>query len=409
MNCRHCKTFLSDVFIDLVNAPPSNSFLVEEDLVRPEIFYPLKVFVCRNCWLVQTDEMKSSSEIFNSEYAYYSSYSSTWIEHSRRFAEMICDRLSLNGNSQVIEIASNDGYLLQFFKAKGIPCFGVEPAGGAADVARSKGIETIGDFFGRMLSSKFAEKGIIADLIVGNNVLAHTPDINDFVAGLPGILSPSGTVTMEFPHLLRLIENSQFDTIYHEHFSYLSLTAVSRIFMSFGLEIYDVEELTTHGGSLRIYARHAKISKSPPGSKVGSIISMEKKFGLFDLAVYYEFQKKANKIKYDFLDFLTDAAIGGKKIIGYGAAAKGNTLLNYCGVKKDMISFVVDASPAKQGKFLPGSHIPVVAENEIKKFQPDFVIIFPWNISEEIMSQIEYIREWGGKFVITIPKLKICG
>jgi len=402
MKCRFCSHEVHHVFIDLVNAPPSNAYLTFDQLDEPEVFYPLKVLVCEQCFLVQVDEYKKSDEIFDADYAYFSSMSSSWVEHARNYVEMITDKHKLNANSHVIEIASNDGYLLQFFKSKNIPCLGIEPTKSTADVARSKGITVIEDFFGQKLAGTLQK----ADVILGNNVLAHVPDINDFVKGLKVTLKHDGVITMEFPHLLNLIEKSQFDTVYHEHFSYLSLMTTMDVFKAHGLQVYDVEELVTHGGSLRIYATHIEnaISIAP---NINAVLQKEISANLNTLDGYEGFQKKANKIKYDFLNFLLDAKAQNKKVIGYGAAAKGNTLLNYCGIKNDLIDFVVDKAPLKVDKYLPGSHIPIVIEESIKKLKPDFVIIFPWNIKEEIIHQLDYIREWGGQFVVTIPSLEI--
>jgi SAM-dependent methyltransferase len=351
---------LTHEFIDLVNAPPSNSFLTKGQLNEPEVFYPLKLLVCEKCWLVQVDEYKKSDEIFSDNYAYFSSYSKSWLDHARRYVNMIIDRLGLNSRSHVIEIASNDGYLLQYFKETQIPCLGIEPSANTAQAAREIGIETIVEFFGVDLARRLSLKGKKADLIIGNNVLAHVPDINDFVAGLKIALKNDGVVTMEFPHLMRLIEQNQFDTIYHEHFSYYSFYTARRIFEKHGLELFDVEQLPTHGGSLRIYARHKEDASKITSSNVATLLKEEEARGMLSLSYYKGFQPNVDKVKYDFVNFLLNQKKNRKKVAAYGAAAKGNTLLNYCGVKKDLIKFVVDASPHKQGKFLPGSHIPVV-------------------------------------------------
>ena len=402
MKCRFCSHEVHHEFIDLVNAPPSNAYLTFDQLDEPEVFYPLKVLVCEQCFLVQVDEYKKSDEIFDADYAYFSSMSSSWVEHAKNYVEMITEKQKLNSYSHVIEIASNDGYLLQFFHSKNIPCLGVEPTKSTADVARSKGINIIEDFFGETLAGTLQK----ADVILGNNVLAHVPNINDFVKGLKVALKHDGVITMEFPHLLNLIEKSQFDTVYHEHFSYLSLTTTMSVFKAHGLQIYDVEELVTHGGSLRIYASHRENNCSVMPN-VAAVLQKEISANLDKLEGYKGFQKKASRIKYDFLNFLLDAKSQNKKVIGYGAAAKGNTLLNYCGVKNDLIDFVVDKAPLKVGKYLPGSHIPIVTEENIKKLKPDFVVIFPWNIQEEIIHQLHYIKEWGGQFVVAIPRLEI--
>lgn len=407
MNCRFCNTPLSFEFLDLVNSPPSNSFLSIDQLNEPEIFYPLRVLVCDNCFLVQIDEYQKSSAIFNNDYVYFSSFSTSWLNHAKKYCEEVVKRLSLNQNSKVIEIASNDGYLLQFFLEKNIPVLGIEPTANTAKIASDKGIETITQFFGTALADELASKGILADLLIGNNVLAHVPDINDFVAGMKRVLTPTGTITMEFPHLIQMINQNQFDTIYHEHFSYLSLFTVKKIFFQQGLEIYDVDEISTHGGSLRIYAKHLDDTSKQVSTSVSDLVSKEKLLGVDTLTYYKDFNTNVDQIKIDFLSFLIEQKKNGKKVVGYGAAAKGNTLLNYCGVKKDLISFVVDANPSKQGKYLPGSHIPVVSEDLLKQFQPDFVVIFPWNLSAEIMNQLSYIRTWGGRFLIPIPNVHI--
>lgn len=402
MKCRFCACEVHHEFIDLINAPASNAYLTSNQLNEPETFYPLKVLVCENCFLVQIDEYHKNDELFNAEYAYFSSMSSSWLEHAKNYVEMITQKRNLNTHSQVIEIASNDGYLLQFFQAKKIPCVGIEPTKSTADVARSKGIEVIERFFGESLASTLPK----ADLLLGNNVLAHVPDINDFVKGLKAALKPDGIITMEFPHLLNLIEKSQFDTIYHEHFSYLSLTTTMQIFQTHGLQIFDAEELPTHGGSLRIYASHSETNPSVTPA-VDIILNKESSAKLDSLDGYRGFQVQADKVKYDFLNFLLHAKQSNKKVAGYGAAAKGNTLLNYCGIKKDLIDFVADKAPLKVGRFLPGSHIPILSEEYIRSTKPDFVIIFPWNIKDEIIQQLSYIREWNGKFVTAIPELEI--
>jgi len=407
VNCRFCNTALEHVFIDLVNSPASNSFLTKEQLNEPETFFPLKVFTCHQCFLVQVDEYKKSGDIFDSNYVYFSSFSTSWLEHARRYTEMITKRFELNERSQVIEIASNDGYLLQYFVKKNIPVLGIEPTLNTAEAARQKGVNTLVEFFGAALAEKLVQKGTQADLLLGNNVLAHVPDIVDFVKGMKVILNPAGIITMEFPHLLQLVNNNQFDTIYHEHFSYLSFYTVRRIFSSQGLELFDVDELPTHGGSLRIYAKHREDNSKNISSNVESILQKEINAGVNKLDYYANFTLQANKVKIALLSFLIEQKRKGKKIAGYGAAAKGNTLLNYCGIRNDFIDFVVDANPAKQGKYLPASHIPVVNEDHLKRNKPDFVIIFPWNLKEEIAAQLSYIRDWGGKFVIPIPQLHI--
>lgn len=407
MQCRFCKTDLLHDFIDLVNSPASNSFLTKEQLNEPEVFFPLKVFTCHNCFLVQIDEYKKSDAIFDSEYVYFSSFSTSWLAHAKKYVESMTERFGLGNKTQVVEIASNDGYLLQYFLEKNIPVLGIEPTKNTAEVARAKGIETINDFFGTRLAREIAGKGLKADLFLGNNVLAHVPDIVDLVKGMKIILKPEGVITMEFPHLLQLVNNNQFDTIYHEHFSYLSFYTVKKIFSAQGLEMFDVEEIPTHGGSLRIYAKHAEDNSRAISPRVAALLSKEEKQGITSLAYYEGFQKKAEKVKLDMLEFLIKQKRAGKKVAAYGAAAKGNTLLNFCGVKNDLISFVVDANPAKQNKFLPASHIPVKNEAWLMENKPDYVIILPWNLKEEITNQLAYIKDWGGKFVIPIPELEI--
>ena len=405
MNCRFCAAELTDVFVDLGNSPASNSFLTKVQLDEPETCYPLKIYVCGTCKLVQIDEYKKSYDIFDKDYAYFSSYSTSWLEHAKRYVTKIIKKLSLSSDSLVTEIASNDGYLLQYFKLKKIPCIGIEPTASTAKVAKEKSIEVVEDFFGRELAAGLKK----SDLILGNNVLAHVPDINDFVRGLKIALKDNGTITMEFPHLLNLIRENQFDTIYHEHFSYLSFYTVQKIFESHSLKLYDVEKLLTHGGSLRIYATHAANNRIKISKQVYDLLDEEGVFGILGLSIYENFQEKAKKVKYDLLEFLLQAKRGHKKVIAYGAAAKGNTLLNYAGVKNDLIEFVVDKSPHKQGKYLPGSHIPVVDETGIKKCKPDYILILPWNIKGEIMSQLNYTKDWGCRFVVAVPELEVSG
>ncbi|HXB91438.1 MAG TPA: class I SAM-dependent methyltransferase, partial [Puia sp.] len=405
--CRFCQTPLQYEFIDLVNAPASNSFLTKEQLNQPEVFYPLKVWVCDKCFLVQVDEYKSSDAIFNNEYVYFSSFSTTWLAHAERYTEMVTQRFGLSGKSLAVEIASNDGYLLQYFVKKNIPVLGIEPTQNTAAVAREKGVETITEFFGTSLARKLAAEGRKADLLLGNNVLAHVPDIVDFVAGMKILLEADGVITMEFPHLLQLVENNQFDTIYHEHFSYLSFYTVSRIFAAQGLTLFDVEELPTHGGSLRIFGRHTENTALPETDRVRQMREKEAGKGISDLNYYKGFQHRALSVKLDLLNFLTAAKKDGMAVAAYGAAAKGNTLLNYCGVKADLIDFVSDANPNKQNKYLPASHIPVTSEKSIRDNMPAYVIILPWNIRDEVSAQLSYIREWGGKFVVFIPALEI--
>ncbi len=407
MNCRFCRTPLTDVFIDLINSPASNSFLTRQELDEPETFYPLKVYTCPVCFLVQVDEYKKSDAIFNSDYVYFSSYSTSWLQHAKQYTDGMVNRFGFNPSSLVVELASNDGYLLQYFQQQNIPVLGIEPTANTAEVALGKGIPTIIEFFGVALARKLLREGKRADLLLGNNVLAHVPDINDFVAGMQILLRQNGVITMEFPHLMQLVDNAQFDTIYHEHFSYLSFTTVQKIFASNGLALFDVEELPTHGGSLRIYAKQSADPGNPISERVAALLQKESAKGMNGLAYYDNFEKKVLRIKYDLTAFLIEQKRAGKSVAAYGAAAKGNTLLNYCGIKKDLVDFVVDANPHKQDKFLPASHIPVVAEALLKVKQPDFIIILPWNLREEIMAQLAYIKDWGGRFVIPVPELVI--
>ncbi|MCC6817006.1 MAG: class I SAM-dependent methyltransferase [Saprospiraceae bacterium] len=407
MNCRFCNKELIYVMVDLGFSPPSNSFLTKEDLNKPEKNYPLKVMVCHHCWLVQIDEFALHNEIFCEDYIYFSSYSSSWLRHCKEYSDKITKKLKLNASTKVIELASNDGYLLQYFYKNGISVLGIEPSANTAKIAIEKGIETRIEFFGKTCAENLVIKNTKADLLIGNNVLAHVPDINDFVQGLKLILKDEGTITMEFPHLLQLMRNNQFDTIYHEHFSYLSLYTVQFIFRQNGLEIYEVEEIPTHGGSLRIYARHAEYKELPLDNSVSRIISKEQEMGLQNISTYLNFQSSVDKIKNDFNSLLIDFTNRNKKVVAYGAAAKGNTLLNYCGVRPDLIKYIVDASPYKQNKFVPGMHIPVVHESVISDTRPDLIVILPWNLQDEIKTQLSYIKEWGGQLAVPIPQVKI--
>lgn len=405
MNCRHCGTKLRFTFADLDFSPISNAMLTEAELNKPESYYPLKAFVCDKCFLVQLDEIKKADQIFDSEYTYFSSFSTSWLEHAKSYVDMMVARFGYSKTSQVIEIASNDGYLLQYFKEYGIPVLGVDPTANTAAVAIDKGIPTIVDFFStNFAEEKLVKEGIKADLIVGNNVLAHVPDINDFVKGLKTALGENGVITMEFPHLMRLVDECQFDTIYHEHFSYLSFLTVKTIFDFHGLDMFDVEELPTHGGSLRIFAKHKEDTVHQISPRVEKLLKKEIKAGLNTIAYYKGFQQKIEEIKLSFIQFLINQKRLGKKVIGYGAAAKGNTLINFCGIHgTDLISFVVDASPYKQHKYLPGSHIPVVSMERIYEYKPDYVVVFPWNLIKEISNSLSFIKNWGGKLVIFIP------
>lgn len=408
MNCRHCKNELKYNFVDLGYAPPSNAYLTKSELNNTEKYYPLKVKVCHECWLVQTEDYAQAEELFNKEYAYFSSTSTSWLEHAKTYCEIITNKLRLNEKSLVVEIASNDGYLLKNFVATGIPCFGIEPTDSTADESEKNGVTVLREFFGESVGKRLASEGKFADLIIGNNVYAHVPDINDFTSGMKQLLNKNGTITLEFPHLLKLIENNQFDTIYHEHFSYLSLGTVSKIFESCGLRIFDVEELSTHGGSLRIFGCHNDDSREPT-KNYDNMIKNEISHGLNNIKTYIDFQKNVEKIKKDFLHFLAMEKEKGKNIIAYGAAAKGNTLLNYCEIKDTdgYIDFVVDKAAAKQNKFMPGSRIPILGVEMIKEKKPDIIIIFPWNIKEEVCNQLDYVSEWDARFIIAIPSLKI--
>lgn len=406
MNCRHCNSPLTHKFIDLGFAPPSNAYLKEADLNKPEIYFPLKIYVCDKCWLIQTADYADADELFRYDYAYFSSTSSTWLKHAKSYSDMIIRRLGIDKNSFVVEVASNDGYLLKNFIEKKIPCLGIEPTESTASMAEGQGIPVIKKFFGSNLADKLVSEGKLSDLIIGNNVYAHIPDINDFTMGLKKLLKPNGTITLEFQYIRRLIQFSQFDTIYHEHFSYHSLTSVKNIFHNYGLRIYDVEEVTTHGGSLRIYGCHSEDSREE-SSSVTKVLKEEETDGLHDLNTYRSFQRKADKIKDDLLTFLIDQKRKRKTVAAYGAAAKGNTLLNYAGIKPDLVHYVCDASPSKQGKYMPGSHIPILSPDALQLYKPDLVLIFPWNIAEEVMDQQSIVRTWSGRFVTAIPKLEL--
>jgi hypothetical protein len=406
MKCRHCQTELEHVFLDLGYAAPSNAYLSEAQLQASEVTFPLKLRVCHHCWLVQTDDYAEADQLFTNDYAYFSSTSTGWLKHAANYAEQITDRLQLNAQSFVIEVASNDGYLLKNFVAKKIPCLGIEPTDSTAEAAEQLGIPVWRKFFGVDTAKALIAEGKQADLICGNNVYAHVPDINDFTIGLRMALKAGGTVNLEFPHLLQLIDKNQFDTVYHEHFSYLSLTSVTKIFAQAGLRIFDIEELPTHGGSLRVYGCHADDPR-PVFAAVTAMQAREQSFGLLDLTTYNNFQDKANKVKNDFLAFLIEQKQAGKSVAAYGAAAKGNTLMNYAGIKHDLIDFICDAAHSKQNKFMPGSHIPIYPPRELSARKPDWVIIFPWNIAEEVMQQEHQVLAWGGKFIVAVPELKI--
>ncbi|MDP9179944.1 MAG: class I SAM-dependent methyltransferase [Gemmatimonadota bacterium] len=406
MKCRHCDAALNLTLIDLGSAPPSNAYLTPDKLQAPEKWYPLRVLVCVNCWLAQTEDFARADELFTDDYAYFSSYSRTWLDHAEQYVAAMVDRFDLSASSYVAEIAANDGYLLQFVRTRGIPCIGVEPTASTAAAARARGIDVVEAFFGKCLAETLVEEGRQADLTTANNVLAHVPDINDFVSGFALLLKPEGVATFEFPHLLRLLNDTQFDTIYHEHFSYLSLTTVDRMFAANGLRVFDVEELSTHGGSLRVFAQRASAVRHPRNGRVDDVLRRELRAGICSAAVYEGFQASAEKVKDDFLAFLLEARRQGKSVAAYGAAAKGNTLLNFAGVRSDLISFVVDQNPAKQDKFMPGSRIPIVDESALRDARPDYVVILPWNLKDELTDKLSYVRDWGAQFVTAIPKLQ---
>ncbi|MEB2308487.1 MAG: class I SAM-dependent methyltransferase [Candidatus Brocadiaceae bacterium] len=404
--CRFCATSLKHTFADLGMSPLANSYLNEIQLQQMEPFYPLHVYVCETCYLVQLPVFESPEHIF-SDYAYFSSYSESWLKHAKAYTDLMVGRFGFNSHSQVIEIASNDGYLLQYFKASGVSVLGVEPAKNVAKAARDKGIPTIDKFFGVQTAQELVAEGKSADLLLGNNVLAHVPNINDFVKGMKIILKPKGVITMEFPHLMRLMDENQFDTIYHEHFSYFSLIVVDKIFASHGLTLFDVDELPTHGGSLRIYARHVEDTSKPIDKKIIALKNKEESLGFTNLKHYFTFSEKVKETKRKILLFLVEAKQSRKSIVGYGAPAKGNTLLNYCGIRTDFIDYTVDRSPHKQNHYLPGTRIPIFNPEKINETKPDYLLILPWNLKEEIMDQMSHIREWSGKFVVFIPKVEV--
>ena len=404
--CRFCGHGLNHEFVDLGVSPLSNSFLRSDQLNQMEPFYPLRTFVCEKCFLVQLEMFQSPDKIF-SDYAYFSSFSESWLQHVEQYTRMAIERFALGKTSLVVEVASNDGYLLNFFMQQGLAVLGVEPARNVAAMAQAKGIPTLVRFFGVQIACELVQQGRLADLLVANNVLAHVPDLNDFVAGLKLILKPMGTITLEFPHLFRMIAGGQFDTVYHEHFSYFSFLTAQRVFERHGLTLYDVEELHTHGGSLRVFAAHADDTSKTRSSRVADLSRWERSLGCERIETYGTFHEKVRTVKRDLLKFLIKAREDGQRVVGYGAPAKGNTLLNYCGIRSDLLDFTVDISPHKQGLFLPGTHIPIYAPEKIYAVQPDYVLILPWNIRREIMEQLHGIREWGGRFVIPIPKVEI--
>lgn len=404
--CRFCGAPVEETFVNLGMSPLCESYVSAEALNHMEAFYPLHVFVCGRCFLVQLQQYVSTESIF-SDYAYFSSYSDSWLAHAKAYTNLMVQRFGIGRDSHVVELASNDGYLLQYFVEKGIPVLGIEPAANVAKVAIEKGVETQVKFFGRETANQLANQGKHADLLLGNNVLAQVPDLNDFVGGMKILLKPHGIITMEFPHLMRLMEENQFDTIYHEHFSYFSLLTTERIFAAHGLTLFDVEEISTHGGSLRIYARHAEDVTKPVGSKICELRARETAAGLDTLESYRSFARQVEETKRKLLHFLIETRRAGKSIAGYGAPGKGNTLLNYCGIRTDFLDYTVDRSPHKQGKFLPGTHIPIAHPDRIRQTRPDYLLILPWNIKDEIMKQNDYIRDWGGRFVVPIPEVRV--
>ncbi|MCI4567727.1 class I SAM-dependent methyltransferase [Lysobacter sp. CFH 32150] len=407
MKCRHCASELTLSLVDLGSAPPSNAYLTRQALQAPEKWFPLRVLVCENCWLAQTQDFAQAHELFDAEYAYFSGFSSSWLAHAERYVDDMVARFGLHSGSHVVEVAANDGYLLQYVKAHGIGCTGIEPTASTAAAARAKGIDVVEDFFGVRLAKSLGDRGMQADLMVANNVLAHVPDINDFVAGFASLLKADGVATFEFPHLLQLVTGGQFDTIYHEHYSYLSLTAVVRIFAANGLAVFDAEQLPTHGGSLRLFAQRSDTGRNARTTRLERIEQAESSAGVATPGYYEGFQSRAEQAKDEFLMFLLQAKRQGKTVAAYGAAAKGNTLMNFAGVRPDLLAFVADRNDAKQGKYMPGSRIPIVDENHLRVAKPDFVVILPWNLKDEIQSQLDYVVEWGGRFVTAIPRLGV--
>jgi 2-polyprenyl-3-methyl-5-hydroxy-6-metoxy-1,4-benzoquinol methylase len=407
MKCRFDGSVLKNVFLDLGHCPPSNSYLTDEMLQLPEATYPLKVFVSDSIFYVQVPEYKKAIEIFNEDYAYFSSVSKSWLQHCEKYVGDVTKRFNLSDKSFVVEVASNDGYLLQYFKERKIPCLGVEPSKSVASVAMAKGIDTEVSFFTERKASELKSAKGNADLILGNNVFAHVPDIRDFIKGLKVLLNPKGVITLEFPHLLKLISENQFDTIYHEHYSYFSLMTVNRMVSQLGLKVFDVEELKTHGGSLRIFMAHSDDASKETTANVKKVLNDENLAGLDRMQTYLNFTQNCEKLKIDFLRFLLDAKLKNKTVAAYGAAAKGNTLMNYCGIKNDLIQFVCDRAPSKIGKFMPGSHVPIKSEESLKQSKPDYIVIFPWNIKSEIVDQLSYVRSWNAQFVTAVPKLEV--
>lgn len=407
MKCRHCAADLSLPMVDLGSSPPSNAYLTEATLDAPETWYPLRVLVCTTCWLAQTEDFAKRDAFFSNDYAYFSSFSDSWLSHSRSYVDAMVARYGLGPDSLAIEVASNDGYLLQYVREAGVGALGIEPTRSTAAAARAKGVETIEEFFGAVLADRLVAEGRSADLTVANNVLAHVPDINDFARGFAIVLKPAGVATFEFPHLLRLLAETQFDTVYHEHYSYLSLTAIERVFAAAGLQIFDVEELATHGGSLRVFAQRADTGRRAVTGRPAAVLVAEEAAGMRTPQPYLALQTRAERIADAFGAFLIDAKAAGKQVAGYGAAAKGNTLLNFAGVRPHLLPWIVDRNPAKAGKFVPGMRIPIVSEERLREERPDYVVILPWNLTDEVTRQLDYIRGWGGQFVRAVPELTI--
>jgi SAM-dependent methyltransferase len=407
VKCRHCKADLSLPFLDLGSAPPSNAYLTSAGLRAPEVWYPLRLLVCERCWLVQTEDHAGRESLFSDTYAYFSSFSASWLAHAKAYVQAMQTRFGLTRDSLVSEIAANDGYLLQYVQQAGIPCYGVEPTASTAEAARKLGLDIVERFFGVELARELSAQGRQVDLVAANNVLAHVPDINDFARGFAMLLKPHGVATFEFPHLLRMLRENQFDTAYHEHYSYLSLTAVQRVFDANGLKVFDVEQHSTHGGSLRVFAQRSDTGPHAASERVAQLLRDESEAGLTTAGAYAGFQACTDKVKDDFMAFLIEARRAGKTVAAYGAAAKGNTLMNYAGVRPDLLSFVVDANPAKQGKYMPGSRIPIVAEARLKEARPDYIVLLPWNLKTELTQQLQYVREWGGRYVTAVPALEI--
>jgi len=407
VKCRHCAAELERVCLDLGSAPPSNAYLTAEALRAPEVWYPLRLLVCERCWLVQTEDHAGRDELFNADYAYFSSFSTSWLAHAEAYVKEMRERLGLTRSSLVCEVAANDGYLLRFVRDAGIPCYGVEPTASTARAARALGIEIVERFFGVDLARELVAAGRRVDLVAANNVLAHVPDINDFVRGFALLLKDSGVATFEFPHLLRLLRENQFDTVYHEHYSYLSLGAVERVFAACGLAVFDVEELPTHGGSLRVFAQRSEGGRRARSDAVDRVLGDERAAGLAAAEGYTGFQARIDKLKDEFVAYLIEARRAGRTVAAYGAAAKGNTLMNYAGVRPDHIAFVADRNPAKQGRFMPGSRIPIVGEERLRDARPDDIVLLPWNLRDELVAQLDYVRAWGGRFVTAVPQLEI--